>query len=59
MNSAQKIVPEPSDMPKGKTDLADQEETKCIPLEEVIPDRKIIIAATLSEEEESQLLGTL
>ena len=39
---------QPPDMPKGKTDLADQEETKCVPLEEVVPHRKVTIAATLA-----------
>ena len=59
VDSAHKKVPQPPDMPKGKTDLADQEEMKCIRLEEAVPDRKIIIAATLSEEDELQLLNTL
>jgi hypothetical protein len=59
MDFGQDEALQPSDMPKGKTDLADQEETKCIPLEEAILDIKIIIAATLSEEHELQLLSTL
>ena len=46
-------------MPKGKTDLADQEETKAIPLEQAILDRKVIIGANLSEEEELELMETL
>jgi len=39
--------PEPPDMPKGKTDLKDQEETKLVPLEDVVPDRKVIIGGNL------------
>jgi hypothetical protein len=50
---------EPPDMPKGKADLADQEETKTIPLEQVVPDRKVIIGANLSKEEETELIETL
>jgi hypothetical protein len=46
-------------MPKGKMDLADQEETKCIPLEDVVLDRRITIAATLTRDEEMQLLNVL
>jgi hypothetical protein len=46
-------------MPKGKADLADQEETKTIPLEQVVPDRKVIIGANLSKEEETELIETL
>jgi hypothetical protein len=52
-------APEPSDMPKSKTDLADQEETKTIPLEHVVLDRKVIISANLSKEEETELIETL
>ena len=59
VDSAQNEGLQPVDMPKGKTNLADHEETKCIPLEDVILERKIIIAATLSEEDELQLLSTL
>jgi hypothetical protein len=50
---------EPPDMPKGKTDLADQEKTKITPLKKVVSDRKIIIGANLSQEEESELMETL
>ena len=50
---------QPPDMPKGKTDLADEEETKCVPLEEAVPDRKVTISATLSREEELELLNVL
>jgi hypothetical protein len=46
-------------MPKGKIDLADQEETKTIPLEQAVPNRKIIIGANLSKEEEADLIVTL
>jgi hypothetical protein len=37
---------EPPNMPKGKTDLKDQEETKVVPLEEAVPDRKVITEPT-------------
>ena len=50
---------QPPDMPKEKTDLTDQEETKCVPLEEAVPDRKVTISATLSREEELELLNVL
>jgi hypothetical protein len=46
-------------MPKGKTDLTDQEETKAMPLEQQVPDKKVIIGANLSKEEESKLTETL
>jgi len=46
-------------MPKGKTDLKDQEETKSAPLENVVPDRKVIIGGKLSKEEEAKLIETL
>jgi hypothetical protein len=59
MDSTQNEAPQPLDMPKGKTDLADQKETKCTPLKDVILDRKIIIITTISEEDELQLLNTL
>jgi hypothetical protein len=48
-------TPEPPDMPKGKTDLTE----KTILLEEVVPDRKVIIGANLSREEEAKLVETL
>jgi hypothetical protein len=44
---------EPSDMPKGKTDLTDQEETKTVLIEQAVRNRKVIIGAKLSTEEES------
>ena len=50
---------EPPDMPKGKTYLKDQEETKTVPLEDAVPDRKVTIGGNLSEEEEAELLETL
>jgi hypothetical protein len=50
---------EPLDMLKGKTNLAEQEETKTTPLEQAVPDRKIIIGANLSQEKESELVETL
>jgi hypothetical protein len=59
METNKNKTPEPPDMPKGKIDLADQEETKTIPLEQAVPDRKIIIGANLSKEEEADLIVTL
>ena len=50
---------EPPDMPKGKTDLKDQEEMKIVPFEDSILDRKVTIGGNLSEEEEAELLETL
>ena len=46
-------------MPKGTTDLKDQEETKLVPLDDEVPDRKVIIGANLSKEEEAELIQTL
>jgi len=46
-------------MSKGKTDLKDQEETKSVPLESVVPNRKVIIEGKLSKEEEAELIETL
>ena len=46
-------------MPKGKTDLKDQEETKSVPLENAIIDRKVTIGGNLSKEEEAKLIETL
>ena len=46
-------------MPKGKADLKDQEETKSVPLENVVPDRKVTIGDNLSKEEEAELIETL
>ena len=46
-------------MLKGKIDLRDQEETKTVPLEDVVPDRKIIIRGNLLKEEEAELIETL
>jgi hypothetical protein len=51
--------PEPPDMPKGKTDLKDQEETKSVPLESAMPDRKVTIGGNLSKDEEAKLIETL
>jgi len=59
VDSAQDEAPQPPQMPKGKTDLVDQEETKCIPLEDAVLDKKITIAVTVSKEEELQLLSAL
>ena len=52
-------MPEPPDIPKGKTDLKDQEETKSVPLEDVVPDKKVTIENNLSKEEEAKLIETL
>jgi len=46
-------------MPKRKTDLKDQEETKTVPLEDAVPDRKVMIGDNLSKEEEAELIETL
>jgi hypothetical protein len=59
VETAKSKAPEPPDMPKGKIDLTDQEETKIVPLEQTVPDRRVIIGAKLSTEEESQLTKTL
>ncbi|XP_066333789.1 uncharacterized protein [Miscanthus floridulus] len=59
VESAKTSAPEPLDMPKGKIDLKDQEETKSIPLENAVPDRKFTIRGNLSNEEEAELIETL
>jgi hypothetical protein len=59
VKSTKNKASEPPDKPKGKTDLVDQEETKTTPLEQAVPDRKIIIGANLSQEKESELMETL
>ena len=46
-------------MPRGKTNLKEQEETKSIPLEGALPDRRVTIAANLSSKEEQELLEVL
>ena len=47
-------------MLKGKTYLKDQEETKTVPLEDAVLDRKVTIRGNLSkEEEEAELIETL
>jgi hypothetical protein len=45
-------------MPKGKIDLKDQEKTKSVALEDVVPDRKITIGGNRSKEE-AELIETL
>ena len=50
VESAKRNLLEPPDMPKGKTDLKDQEETKSVPLEDIVLDRKITIGAYLSKQ---------
>ena len=59
VDSAKNTEPEPSDMLKGKTDLKDQEETKSVPLENAILDRRVTIGANLSKVEETELIETL
>jgi len=49
----------PPDIPKGKTDLKEQEEIKSVPLEEAVSDRKVIIGGNLSKDEEAELVETL
>jgi hypothetical protein len=46
-------------MPKGKTDLKDQEETKSVLLENTVLDIKVIMGGILSKEEEAELIETL
>ena len=46
-------------MPRGKTDMAGQEQTKLIPLEKELPDRKVTISSELSKAEEQELMETL
>jgi hypothetical protein len=58
IKSAKSNEPEPPDMPKGKTDLKDQEETKLVPLENAVLDRKVTIGGNLSKEE-AELIETL
>ena len=50
---------EPPDMPRGKTNMAGQEQTKLIPLEKELPDRKVTISSELSKAEEEELIETL
>jgi len=50
---------EPPDMPRGKTDMASQEETKVTPLQKELPDRKVTISSELSKAEEEELMQTL
>ena len=46
-------------MPRGKTDMAGQEETKVTPLEKELPDRKVTISSELSKAEEEEVMKTL
>ena len=46
-------------MPKGKTDLKDQEETKSVLLENAVLDRKLTIGANLLKAKETKLRETL
>ena len=56
--TAKSNLPEPPDLPKGKIDLKDQEETKSVPLEDVVLERKVTIEGNLSKEE-VELIETL
>ena len=53
VKAAKSNSPEPPDMLKGKIDLKDQEETKSVPLEDVVLERKVIIRGNLPKEEET------
>jgi hypothetical protein len=46
-------------MPKEETDLIDQEETKSVPLESAVLDRKVVIGGNPSKKEEAELIETL
>ena len=59
VEAARSNSPEPPNMPKGKTYLKDQEETKLVPLEDAVLDRKVIIRGNLSKEEKAELIETL
>ena len=59
VDSTKNTEPEALDMPRGKTDLKDQEETKSVPLENAVLDRKVTIRANLSKAEETKLIETL
>jgi hypothetical protein len=50
---------ETPDMPKGKTNLMEQEDTKSVPLKDKILDRKVTIGGNLSGREEGELLEVL
>ena len=58
IEAAKTNSPEPPNMPKGKTYLKDQEETKIVPLKDAVPDRKVTIEGNLSKEE-AELIETL
>ena len=59
VEAAKTNSPELPNMSKGKTDLKDQEETKTVPLEDAVLDRKVTIRGNLSKEEEAELIETL
>ena len=59
VESTKSNEPERPDMPKGKTDLKDQEETKSVPLENAVLDRNVTIRGNLSKEEQAKLIETL
>jgi 16S rRNA C1402 (ribose-2'-O) methylase RsmI len=46
-------------MPRQPTNLNDRVETKSVPLEDALPDRKVIIGAELTKQEEEELLDIL
>ncbi|XP_066324049.1 uncharacterized protein [Miscanthus floridulus] len=59
IDSSKNTKPEPLDMPKGKTDIKDQEEIKSVPLENAVPDRKVTIRDNQSKAEETELIESL
>jgi hypothetical protein len=46
-------------MSKGTTSLKNQEDTKLVPLEQIVPDRQVTIGANLLTKEEAELIDTL
>jgi hypothetical protein len=59
VESTKSNAPKPPNMPKGEIDIKDQEETKSVPLENAVPDRKVTIGGNLLKEEEAELIETL
>jgi hypothetical protein len=46
-------------MPKGRTDLKDQQETKLVSLEDAVLDRKVFIGGNLSTKNKIELIETV
>jgi 16S rRNA C1402 (ribose-2'-O) methylase RsmI len=46
-------------MPERPTNLNDKVETKLVPLEDALPNKKVIIGAELTKQEEEELLDIL